>query len=81
MLVLVAALPGDAGTPPALIPRQLLFGNPSRTSPQLSPDGSMLAFLAPRDGVMNIWVCPTGKFDEARPLTAEKTRPLRAYSW
>ena len=64
-----------------LIPRQLLFGNPTRTSPQLSPDGTMLSFLAPRDGVMNLWVCPTGKLDEAKPLTAEKTRPLRGYFW
>src|SRR5687767_4207363 len=64
-----------------LIPRQLLFGNPTRTSPQLNSDGSMLAFLAPREGVMNLWVCPVGKLEEARPLTAEKTRPLRSYGW
>ena len=64
-----------------LIPRNLLFGNPSRSSPQLSPDGTMLAFLAPRDGVMNLWVCPIGKLDEAKPLTAEKSRPLPFYFW
>ena len=64
-----------------LIPRQLLFGNPSRVAPQLSPDGSMLAFIAPRDGVLNLWVCPVGKLDEARPLTAEMKRPLRSYTW
>ncbi len=41
----------------------------------------MLSFLAPRDGVMNLWVCPLGKLDEARPLTAEKARPLPGYFW
>ncbi|HTO03943.1 MAG TPA: hypothetical protein VL069_09590, partial [Opitutus sp.] len=70
-----------AAAPVELIPRELLFGNPTRTSPQLSPDGTMLAFLAPRDGVMNLWVCPIGKLDEAKPLTAEKKRPLPAYFW
>jgi hypothetical protein len=64
-----------------LIPRELLFGNPSRTSPQLRPDGTMLAFFAPRDGVMNLWVCPVEKLDEAKPLTAEKARPLPLYAW
>src|SRR5688500_7314835 len=83
-IFLFAALmtsPAIAAAPVELIPRELLFGNPSRTSPQLSPDGTMLAFLAPRDGVMNLWVCPTGKLDEAKPLTAEKKRPLPFYFW
>ena len=70
-----------AATPIELIPRKLLFGNPTRSSPQLSPDGAMLSFLAPRDGVMNIWVSPTGKFESAKPLTAEKNRPLQNYTW
>ena len=42
---------------PPLIPRDVLFGNPRKTSPQISPDGNVLAYLAPSDrGVMNIWV-------------------------
>src|SRR5262249_9334340 len=32
---------------PPLIPRNVLFGNPERTAPQLSPDGKRLAWLAP----------------------------------
>jgi hypothetical protein len=39
----------------------------------------MLACLAPRDGVMNLWISPIGKLDEAKPLTAEKKRPLPCY--
>src|SRR5262245_18743622 len=32
---------------PPLIPRDVLFGNPERTSPRLSPDGTRLAWIAP----------------------------------
>jgi dipeptidyl aminopeptidase/acylaminoacyl peptidase len=41
-----------------LIPRTVLFGNPERTSPRLSPDGRQLAWIAPKDGVLNVWVAP-----------------------
>src|SRR5467141_2393642 len=41
-----------------LIPREVLFGNPERVSPSISPDGSRLAWIAPRDGVLNVWVAP-----------------------
>lgn len=45
-----------------LIPRSVLFGNPERTSPQISPDGGSLAWIAPRffagrgDGVLNLYL-------------------------
>ena len=38
-----------------LIPRKVLLGNPVKTSPQISPDGSRMAYLAPVDDVLNIW--------------------------
>ncbi|MBO0806551.1 MAG: S9 family peptidase [Nocardiopsaceae bacterium] len=41
-----------------LIPRSVLFGNPERVSPRISPDGTRLAWIAPRDGVLNVWVAP-----------------------
>lgn len=69
------------GEPPELIPRQVLFGNPDRAMARLSPDGRYLAFLAPRDGVLNVWVAPVGAIDEARPVTAERVRPVQSYSW
>ena len=59
----------------ALIPRRLLFDNPSRMAPRLSPDGHHLAMIQPRDGVLNIWLAPTDAVDEAVPLT-RSTRPL-----
>jgi dipeptidyl aminopeptidase/acylaminoacyl peptidase len=64
-----------------LIERQKLFGNPTKSQGQLSPDGKWLAFTAPRDGVMNIWIAPVAKPDTAKPLTDEKTRPIRSYFW
>ncbi|HTD18116.1 MAG TPA: hypothetical protein VK667_01155 [Ktedonobacteraceae bacterium] len=34
-----------------LIPRNVLFGNPEKTSPQVSPDGTKMAYLAPVNNV------------------------------
>jgi len=76
----VAATAASAAAPP-LIERGKLFGNPSRSAGRVSPDGKWLSWLAPRDGVMNIWVAPTADPAKARPLTAEKTRPIRSYFW
>ncbi len=65
---------------PALIPRDVLFGNPERASPLVSPDGSMMAYLAPVDGVLNVWVGTTGKSDY-RPVTQDRDRGIRNYFW
>ena len=51
-----------------LIPRKIIFGNPERTAPFLSPDGSKILFTAAVDGVMNIWVAPTNDVAAAKPL-------------
>jgi dipeptidyl aminopeptidase/acylaminoacyl peptidase len=80
----VAALPSatapDLSKVP-LIPRTTLFGNPVKSSGKISPDGKSFAFIAPRDGVMNLWVAPIGDVAAAKPLTAEKKRPIRQYFW
>jgi dipeptidyl aminopeptidase/acylaminoacyl peptidase len=64
-----------------LIPRKVLFGNPDRAMPEISPDGSQLAFLAPVDGVLNVWVGPAGDPAAARPVTHDAGRGIRAYLW
>jgi dipeptidyl aminopeptidase/acylaminoacyl peptidase len=64
-----------------LIERTKLFGNPSRAQGRISPDGRWLSWLAPRDGVMNLWVAPSAAPGEARPMTAEKARPIGQYLW
>ena len=64
-----------------LIPRKVLLGNPSRLDPKLSPDGKSLAWLAPVDGVMNIWGAPTDAIGEARPITNTIGRPIVWHDW
>ena len=44
-----------------LIPREVLFGNPERADPQISPDGTQIGYLAPVDGVLNVWIRTLGK--------------------
>lgn len=64
-----------------LIERAKLFGNPSKMAGNVSPDGKWLSWIAPRDGVLNVWVAPIDRPGNAKPLTAEKTRPIRAAFW
>lgn len=64
-----------------LVPRQLIFGNPDRGGPRLSPNGKQLAWLAPKNGVMNVFVAPTTDVAQARPVTDEKQRPVPSYGW
>jgi dipeptidyl aminopeptidase/acylaminoacyl peptidase len=69
-----------------LIPRSVLFGNPERTSPGISPDGTRLAWIAPRDGVLNVWVAPIGGADgvdwaAAQAVTEDTDRGVRVFSW
>ena len=64
-----------------LIPRKILFGNPDRASVQLSPDGEQIAWLAPRDGVLNVWVAARLQPEAARPVTQDTGRGIRFYTW
>ena len=64
-----------------LIPRRVLLGNPDRTSPRISPDGARLAFLAPVDGVLNIWVGTADDPKAASPVTEDRERGIRIYFW
>ena len=73
------AEPSAASAP--LIARQALFGNPTRSAGRLSPDGKWVSYLAPRDGVMNIWVAPAATPDKAKPISTSKDRPIRQYFW
>lgn len=74
------ALAADPAQPP-LIERVKLFGNPSKTGGKLSPDGRWISYIAPRDGVLNVWVAPADDPAAARPMTAEKVRPIRSSFW
>ena len=62
-----------------MIPRQVLFGNPEKSMAQISPDGAYLSYLAPVDGVLNVWIVEDP--DSARPITRDEERGIRHYDW
>jgi len=64
-----------------LIPRDHLFGNPTRAGGKLSPDGKWLSWLAPQAGVLNIWLAPSDAPDDAKVMTSSTDRPIRQYFW
>jgi dipeptidyl aminopeptidase/acylaminoacyl peptidase len=68
-----------ANTP--LIPRDLLFGNPDKAAARISPDGKHISFLAPVDGVLNVWVAPVDDLAAAKAVTHDKKRGIRSYNW
>ena len=87
-----ALLPGaptawaQAARPPRvtvpLIPRRVLFANPARTWVRISPDGTRIAFLAPINEVLNLWVAPIGNVAKARPVTRVTDRSILSfYAW
>src|SRR5438876_2467964 len=66
---------------PPLIAREVLFGNPERTSPRISPDGKRLGWIAPNtNNVLQVWVKTIGK-DDDKVVTADKKRGIRQYFW
>ncbi|HEX7613881.1 MAG TPA: S9 family peptidase, partial [Thermoanaerobaculia bacterium] len=78
LLVPAGSLPAQV---PPLISREILFGNPERTQPRLSPDGQRLAWIAPdKKNVLQVWVKTVGK-DDDKMITADKKRGIRQYSW
>jgi hypothetical protein len=80
VLLLAPAVTVQAALPP-LIPRKVLFGNPVKASPAISPDGKHLSYLAPDDrNVLQVWVQTVGK-DDARRVTEDKKRGIRIYFW
>jgi dipeptidyl aminopeptidase/acylaminoacyl peptidase len=75
-----AAAPAPA-QPPALIPRKVLFGNPERAGGQISPDGRWLAYVAPDEGVLNVYVAPREHPDQAKVVTHDRKRGVRSFAF
>jgi dipeptidyl aminopeptidase/acylaminoacyl peptidase len=67
--------------PAPLIPLRDLFGNPERALPKPSPDGARLAWLAPEEGRLNVWVAPIDDEAAARPVTADRERGIQNFFW
>lgn len=81
LLVSGAALAATGPDSVPLIPRSLLFGNPDRAGVQVSPDGTQLSWIAPLDGVLNVWVAPAGDLAAAKAVTKDTDRGVRQYFW
>ncbi|CCE07264.1 Dipeptidyl anminopeptidase [Bradyrhizobium sp. STM 3843] len=64
-----------------LIPRRVLFDNPTFFDAKLSPDGQFVSWLAPVDGVLNLWVAPCDHIAGAEPVTRTKGRPITWQDW
>jgi dipeptidyl aminopeptidase/acylaminoacyl peptidase len=71
-----------------LIPLKVLFGNPERIQPAMSPDGTQLAWIAPHNGVLNVWVAPMNigqdeavDWAAARLVTEDTERGIRIFDW
>jgi len=86
-LILVLFLTGVAvghfscgSSEPKLIPREILFGNPEKTAPRISPDGTKMAYLAPVNDVLNVWVKTIGEEDD-RVITKDENRGIFRYFW
>jgi len=78
------AAPAAAAAPAQdvpLIPRQVLFGSPDRATVRVSPDGRYISFLAPVDGILNVWVGPLDDPEAARPVTDDRNRGILSYAW
>lgn len=63
-----------------LIPRDVLFGNPEKATPLISPDGKRMAYLAPVNDVLNVWVGTVGE-DDYKPVTHDTDRGIRVHFW
>ncbi|MCB2067866.1 MAG: S9 family peptidase [Erythrobacter sp.] len=70
----------DTATTP-LIPRDHLFGNPTRSGGQISPDGQWVSWMAPWEGVMNVWMAPAADHTAVRRMTSATDRPIPQYFW
>jgi dipeptidyl aminopeptidase/acylaminoacyl peptidase len=64
-----------------LIPRAVLFGNPDRVGIKISPDGNNTTYIAPLNGVLNIFLAKENKLDQAKTITNDTHRGIREYAW
>lgn len=64
-----------------LIPRDKFFSTPKRSRARISPDGKLIAFLADRDGVQNVFVGPIEDLNQAKPITGDRDAGIKNFMW
>lgn len=62
------------------IPLEILFGHPKQTSLRISPGGHYISYLAPLNGVLNLWVRAANN-DDAHAVTHDTGRGIHHYVW
>ena len=68
--------------PSPLIPLERFFENPEKANAKISPDARQLAYLAPEEGRMNVWVrhlAAAGGTDTC--VTHDHSRGIAEYFW
>jgi dipeptidyl aminopeptidase/acylaminoacyl peptidase len=65
---------------PTLISRKVLFSKPDYAMVRISPDGKWLSYLAPLDGILNIWL-KNLETQEIKVITKDRNRGVQEYEW
>ncbi|MEM8800355.1 MAG: hypothetical protein AAGF15_09790 [Pseudomonadota bacterium] len=66
---------------PPLLDRNELVAEPTRISPRLSPDGSMLAFLARGEAHRGLWIAPFSAPLKARLIHEPSDGDIVSFGW
>ena len=67
---------------PPLIDIEKLFADPLFAGASISPDGTKIAYLAPKNGRTNVWVRGVNEeHDQAVCVTHDSRRGIRTYHW
>ena len=61
-----------------LIAREILFGNPDKVGVKFSEDGKYISYIAPNDGVLNVWIAPAAYVTQAKLITSDQQRGIRS---
>jgi dipeptidyl aminopeptidase/acylaminoacyl peptidase len=72
---------GEAVAGSAVIPRAALFGNPDKAQARISPDGKHISYIAPVNGVLNVFVGPRSDPSAAKAVTNDTKRGIRQHFW
>ncbi|WP_234028159.1 S9 family peptidase [Qipengyuania aquimaris] len=64
-----------------LIDRDELFGNPVASQGRISPDGQWVSWIAPDEGVMNVWVAPASDPSNGKVVTDDRHRGISNHQW
>ena len=62
------------------IPLEVLFGDPELGQVRVAPDGRSVAFIAPWEGVKNLWVMDLAS-GERRRVTSDRGRGVQGHGW